>query len=200
MSGPVSHETVVYDVYDFKVYPLLTDVSGSAPTYGPAVDVPGITEVSTTPNFVTAQLKGDARVMARKGRVDTIKLSATYGKLALDVLKTVLGGTITDVANTSATWSLTGDNSLPYFKAEFQISDVDAGLGDVHCTLYKCNITDGTLLSGKTDDFGQPQMSLEAIPADGTIPADSTTSPATPAKVHPLIDVALLATRTDLDA
>jgi hypothetical protein len=200
MAGPLNHDTVLYDVHDFKVYPMLTDVAGAAPTYGPAVDVPGITEVSTTPNFVTAQLKGDARVMARKGRVDTIKLSATYGKLALDVLKTILGGTIVDVADTSADWTLTGDNALPYFAAEFKIQDVDTDLGDVHCRLYKCNITDGTLLSGKTDGFGQPQFSLEAIPAEGTIAATGTGATATPAKVNPLISVQLLAQRTELSA
>jgi len=194
---PVSHESVLYDVHDFKVYPLLTDDVGEAPTYGPGIDVPGIAEVSTSPNFATNELKGDARVLAKKGRVDRFELDATYGKLSLDVLKTILGGAITDLGDVSAQWILTGDNSTPYFKAEFKISDLDQGLGDLHVVLYKCNLTDGTLISGQTDEFGQPELSLEAIPLDGTIPA-VTGPPAVPAMENPMIRVALLAARTPL--
>lgn len=196
---PVAHESVLYDVHDFKVYPLLTDVVGSAPTYGAAVDVPGIAEVSTTPNFATAELKGDARVLAKKGRIDRFELDATYGKLSLDVLKTILGGAITDSGDVSAEWVLTGDNSTPYFKVEFKISDLDQGIGDLHVVLYKCNLTDGTLISGSTDEFGQPELSLEAIPLDGTMPA-VVGPPAVPARVSPMIRVAYLAARTPLSA
>lgn len=162
---PLAHETVVYDVHDFKVYPLTSD-TGASPVYGTAVDVPGIAEASMDPNFLTAELKGDARIIAKKGRVDKMTVSATYGKVALDVLATVLGGTVTDVAATNAKWRLLGDNSLPYFKAEFKIEDVDTGLGDLHVRLYKCQLTGGTLLSGSTDNFGQPTMELEAIPLE----------------------------------
>jgi hypothetical protein len=162
---PLAHETVVYDVHDFKVY-ALTDDSGASPVYSAAVDVPGIAEASMDPNFLTAELKGDARIIAKKGRVDKFTCSATYGKVSLDVLNTVLGGTITDTASSSARWRLLGDNSLPYFKAEFKIQDVDTGLGDLHVRLYKCQLTGGTLISGQTDEFGQPTMELEAIPTD----------------------------------
>lgn len=196
---PVSHETVVYDVHDAKVYPMLTDPVNSAPTYGPAIDVPGIASVSTDPNFATAELKGDARVMARKGRVDRINLSATYGKVSIDVLKTILGGTIDDIADVSADWVLTGDNSLPYFKMAFVISDLDLGLGDLHVTLYKCNLTGGTLINGSTDSFGQPELSLEAIPAFGILPAVAG-PPAVAAKPQPLIKTSFLAARTALPA
>lgn len=162
---PLSHETVVYDVHDFKVYALTAD-SGASPTYGAAVDVPGIAEASMDPNFLTAELKGDARIIAKKGRVDKMTVSATYGKISLDVLSTVLGGTVTDTASTSSRWRLLGDNSLPYFKAEFKIEDVDTGLGDLHVRLYKCQLTGGTLITGQTDEFGQPTLELEAIPLE----------------------------------
>lgn len=180
----VAHETVVYDVHDFKVYPLTAD-SGASATYGAAVDVFGIAEASMDPNFITAELKGDARVIAKKGRVDKMTLSATYGKISLDVLEVILGGTTTDNASTSATWSLEGDNSLPYFKAAFKIEDVDTGLGDLHVVLYKCQLTGGTLISGQTDQFGQPTMEIEAIPLTST---------------DELVDVTLYAATTPLPA
>ena len=162
---PLTRETVVYDVHDFKVYPL-TDDSGASPTYGAAVDVPGIAEASMDPNFITAELKGDARIIAKKGRIDKMTVSATYGKISLDVLNTVAGGDITEDGEVSTDWTLLGNNSLLYFKSEFKIEDVEEGLGDLHVILYKCQLTGGTLITGSTDEFGQPTLELEAIPAD----------------------------------
>lgn len=162
----VGHETVVFDVDDCKVYQMLTDSSASAnPTYGAAVDVPGIAEVSLEPNFVTAELKGDATVIAKKGRVDRMNVSATYGKVALDVLAVILGGSVVDGADT-ATYELLGANSLPYFKIEFRISDVELGLGSVNVVLFKAQLTGGTLLGGSSDEFGQPTLQLEGIRTD----------------------------------
>lgn len=161
----VGHETVVFDVQDFKVYKMLTDTaSAAAPTYGPAVDVPGIAEVGLEPNFVTAELKGDATVIAKKGRVDRVQVSATYGKVSIDVLEVILGGDITD-GGSSAEWLL-GANSLPYFKAEFKINDVELGLGSVNVVVFKAQLTGGTLLGGSSDQFGQPTMQLEGILTD----------------------------------
>lgn len=118
------------------------------------------------PNFLTAELKGDARIIAKKGRVDKMTVSATYGKISLDVLETVVGGTTSDPSASTARWRLLGDNSLPYFKVEFKIEDVDTGLGDLHVVLYKCQLTGGTLITGQTDEFGQPTLELEAIPTE----------------------------------
>lgn len=165
---PVQHETVLYDVHDFKLYPLLTDPVGGAgaPTYAAAIDVPGIAEVSMDPNFATAQLKGDARVIARKGRVDAFNISATYGKLSLDVLKALLGGVVTDTADTSADWAIGGANSLPYFGCAFAINDLDTGLGSLHVALFKAQLTGGRLLGGSSDSFGQPTMSISGQPSN----------------------------------
>lgn len=161
---PTAHESVVYDVHDFKVYALLSDALGASPTYDNAVDVPGIAEVSLDPNLVTAELKGDAKVIAKKGRIDKFNLSATYGKIALDVLAVIIGGAVTDGTG-SAKWSVGGDNSLPYFKAVFVIND--ASVGQVKVTLYKAQLTGGTLLGQQTEQFGQPTLQCEGIPAEG---------------------------------
>lgn len=158
----VTHESVMYDVHDFKVYPLSAD-TGASPTYGAAVDVPGIATVSLDPNLITAELKGDAKVIAKRGRIDKVACSATYGKISLDVLEVVLGGTVTDNGAVSAEMALSGNNSLPYFKAAFAINDAD--VGSIHVIFYKAQLTGGTLISGQTDQFGQPTLDLEGIPA-----------------------------------
>ena len=47
--------TISFDVQDCKVYPVTADVAGGI-TYGAAVDVPGIQEVSVEPNFISVEL------------------------------------------------------------------------------------------------------------------------------------------------
>lgn len=179
-----SHETILYDVHDFKVYDLTADTAPSA-TYGAGVDVFGIADVSLDPEIKTAELKGDARIIAMKGRTDRLKVKATYGKLSLDVLAIVLGGTTTDPDTDTAQWDLVGTNSLPYFKAEFKVQDVDEDLGDLHVVLYKCKVSGGTLLNQKTDAFGQPTLEFEAIPTEAS---------------DALVTVKLLKSVTPLDA
>ncbi len=163
---PIATETVVYDVEDAKVAPLTAD-NATTVTYGALVDVPGIAECSVDPNMITAELKGDGgRVLAKKGKIDRMTMSATYSKLALDVLRTILGGTVVaaGVAPTQTqTYDLLGGNKLPYFYLSFLITDVDLGIGDVQVELFKCQLTGGTLISGAVDAFGQPTMALEAI-------------------------------------
>ena len=161
-----AHESVLYDVHDLKVYPISSETA-SSPIYGAAVDVYGIAQVSLDPNFVTAELKGDGgRVLAKKGKIDRLNLSATYGRLSGDVLDVILGTTTTDESATQARTRFLQGTSLPYFKAALTIDDADNGIGSVHLTLYKCQITGGTLLGQQTDNFGQPTFDLEAIGLD----------------------------------
>lgn len=172
---PLAHSTVIFDVHDCKVYPLLTDALGSSPTYGAGIDVPGIAEVGVDPNIVTAELKGDARIIATKGRTDRLSFSCTYGKLSGDVIATILGGTTTDTGTTpnmTATVRLKSPASLPYFKIEFKIDDVDEGIGDLRTILYKCKLTGGTLLGSSSDNFGQPSFDADCIAINGTIDSD----------------------------
>jgi hypothetical protein len=74
-----------------------------------------------------------------------------------------VGGTIADTASTQSAWSLLGANALPYFKVSFLIDQLDVGFGALIVTLFKCQLTGGTLLEGKTQQFSQPTMQIEAI-------------------------------------
>ncbi len=69
-----STSTISFDVHDCKVYPVTADATGGI-TYGAAVDVPGIQEVSVEPNFISVELKGDGKVLAKKGKVDRLNFS-----------------------------------------------------------------------------------------------------------------------------
>jgi hypothetical protein len=165
-------ETIVFDVVDCKVYPLLTDAVGASPTYGAAVDVPGISQVSLNPSITSAELKGDARIIAVRGRLEKMEFQATYGKLSLAVLDTILGTSVVTAAGTtpnrSQTFTVGSPASSPYFRLEFQITDLDAGMGSLNVVLYKCTLTGGTLFQSQTDQFGQPSFQASAFALDGT--------------------------------
>lgn len=159
-----SKSTITFDVHDCKVYPVTTDVAGGI-TYGAAIDVPGIQEVSVEPNFVTAELKGDGKVLAKKGKIDRLNFSATYSELSLDVLSTIFGGSVAAAGSGStetATYTFDG-TSLPYFKVEFLVNDLESDLEELVFTLAKCQVTGGTIMSGSTDAFGSPSFDAEAI-------------------------------------
>jgi hypothetical protein len=157
--------TITFDVADCKVYPLTVD-NGSTLTYGSAIDVPGIQEVTVEANFVTAEIKGDGgKVLAKKGKVDRLNFSATYSELSLDVLSTIFGGSVTTSGTSdseTAEYEFTG-RSLPYFKVEFLVDDIEAGLDEIVMVLDKCQVTGGTIMGGSTDNFAQPSFDAEAI-------------------------------------
>lgn len=156
--------TISFDVQDCKVYPVTADVAGGI-TYGAAVDVPGIQEVSVEPNFISVELKGDGKVLAKKGKVDRLNFSATYSELSLPVLATIFGGSVgtagADDAE-EATYEFDGQ-SLPNFKIEFLVNDLESDLAEMVFVLNKCQITGGTIFSGSTDNFSTPSFDAEAI-------------------------------------
>jgi hypothetical protein len=166
MTTPVTaRETVTFDVHDAAVAPMLTDASGgAAPTYGPWIDVPGIQQTSLDPELATSVLKGDARTIARKGKIDTFTSGFTYSVLSLDVLDAILGGEIDDTVAGQVSWLVRGANSLPYFKAAFAIEDLSIGLAACHVTIFKAQVTGGSLFGQSTDEFGTRNFQVSGIP------------------------------------
>ncbi len=165
---------ITFDVKDCKVYSVATDPSGGATTFGSAIDVPGIQEVSLEPNFITNELKGDGGVvLAKKGKIDRMNFNCTYSELSLDVLAVILGQTVTAAGTgTAETQTMPiDDTSLPYFKVAFLIDDLQTSsdaLATVVVTLQKCQLTGGSLISGSTDSFNSPTFTAEAIKPAGT--------------------------------
>lgn len=166
---PAPNETILFDVHDFKIYPMTAN-TGASPTYGAGIDVYGIAEVGLDPTLVTAELKGDGKVIAKKGKLDRLSASATYGRLSGPVLDVLLASTTSEVSATHARTRLEAGNSLPYFGAAFVIEDADNGVEDLVVTIYKCQVTGGSLLGQSTDNFGQPSFEFEGIGLAGDAP------------------------------
>lgn len=166
-----SHQTVTFDVHDAGIAVLLTDPVTGSPTYDTWTDIPGISQAGVDPEFVSAELKGDAKVLARKGKTSGFTVNLTYSVLSLDVQKALFGGTITDtttVGTESAKYSLLGTNSLPYFKLAFAVQDLTTGAATLHVVLHKCQVTGGSLFDQQTDEFGTRSVQVSAIPTTST--------------------------------
>lgn len=191
MTAP--HRTHIFDVSDFMVWPMLSDPGNASPTYGAPQDVPGVATVTVASDLITATLKGDARILDRKSRLDGVTLNVTYGSVDVDVNKILYKGYQTSGGsgtNEWVRWGTTGGQFLPVFAARFVIDDVDLGLDAVVCTVYKATISGGQLLGGASDNYNQPTADMAAFqsnhltltPDDGGVPFQDFT---------PLIDVAL---------
>lgn len=167
---PAAHSTTLYDVADCKLYPLLSD-SGASPSYGAAIDVPGIYAASIDPQVVVASLKGDGgRVIAHKGKVDRVTMSLTYGRLDLDVLAAILGSTVTDPSSSQARLRHTAGTQLPRFAVGLTIEDTDSGVGCVQIIAYSSQVTATSIAGLQSESYAQPSFDVECIGLNVTGP------------------------------
>lgn len=193
----LSQQSVVYDVAAAKIYPLISDVvGGGSPTYGAGVSLQGVAAASFDPNVVSQTLKGDnGRTIARHGRTDMFTMSLTYGRVGLDAIAVMMGGSVVDSGTGSTemqAFTMPGFNTLPFFRLEIQITDLDNGILDFHLIGWKAQIQSATFVDTKTDAFGQPQLSVQCISTSGSFaPYGATTG-------QQMTSMAFYATQTPL--
>lgn len=141
---PLPTETKVLQLKDVEIAPLTTDAD--PPVYGALVDVPGIQTLEITPHLEEVELRGDDQILDIFSRVDYIEWSWKNAKVPLEVLKVLLGGSVTlsgVTPNQKQVYALGGTDKPAWFKLEGQALYVEEGLGDVHVVLYKCKCTGG---------------------------------------------------------
>lgn len=166
MTTNMPGQTYSFDVEDAKIWPLTADTIGSGVTYGTGIDVPGINNVTVAPEFISAVLKGDAKTLARRARIDSMTFSVGYSLLSLDVLGALWSATITEPATTSdaQVLELQGAGSLPYFGFGFSILDAEVGIGAINVYGLKTQVTGGNIFDQSTDSFGGRSFQCSAIP------------------------------------
>lgn len=160
--------TSLFDVADAKVWPLLTDDIGGTPTWGEGVDVPGINQVSVEPELISAVLKGDARTLARRARIDSFNFSFGYSQLNLAVLGLLWNAQVTEEGETTRTLESGENNKLPYIAVGFSILDADQGIGAVNVYGLKTQITATNAFDQSTESFGGRSFGVAAIPLSST--------------------------------
>ncbi|MET7560562.1 phage tail protein [Streptomyces sp. NPDC005479] len=167
---PLQRFTRVYGIQDAKISPLTADPASGTPTYGAAIDVPGIKSFEISGEIEVKTLRGDNTKLATNSAVTNIQVAVTHAKLSLDVLTSILGGTVTDTGTTPAqksAWDLTGDTAtMPPFKLEGVTppNGVDIVGGDMHVSLHKLTLSAFPDLGFAEEDYRIASFTADADP------------------------------------
>lgn len=111
-------------------------------TLGTLIDLPASRIFSFTEAEDFEVLRGDDQDLITRGKGAKINWSLEGGGVSFDILKAVVGGTLTDSGTTPnqiRKLRKLATDARPYFHAEGQIMS-DNG-GDVHGVLFKCRAT-----------------------------------------------------------
>jgi hypothetical protein len=128
-----------YGLRDVKVAPLEADG-----TPGTMVDLPNSQTLSFTENEDFQELRGDDKVVAKRGNGPTVDWSLESGGISLEAYAVINGGVVITSGVTPAvkrTYSKKGTDSKPDFWAEGQAMSESGG--DFHVVLYKCKADGG---------------------------------------------------------
>lgn len=168
---PVTHSTKVFAVTDAKLYPLTTDVAGAAPTYGAAIDVPGIKSVAITGSVESKELRGDNTLLDSDSVITGVAVAIEYAKLSLDVKAALMGGTVADsgvTPNQTATWDLLPTSKPKPFKLEAISASADPIGGAVKFALAKVVLDSFPEFGLAEEDYKTHSVSGKAMPTLGT--------------------------------
>ncbi|MFD9752669.1 phage tail protein [[Kitasatospora] papulosa] len=167
---PLQRFTQVYGIQDAKISPLLTDPAAGTPTYGPAIDVPGIKTYEISGEIEVKTLRGDNKKLSTNSALTNVQVAITHAKMSLDVLAAIIGGAVTDTGTTPAqktSWDLTGDTAtMPPFKLEGVTppNGVDIIGGDVHVVMHKLTCSAFPDLGFAEEDYRIASFTADADP------------------------------------
>ena len=111
----------LYGVCDLKIFKMLTDVEGTAPTYDTVgIDMPGVSAVSVANEAKIVEGKGDERVLEIEITDDSSKVSFEMLYTPLSAMVVINGGDLETAVDTdSATYYSPGPSDIgEYFKIE----------------------------------------------------------------------------------
>ncbi|MEU9198850.1 phage tail protein [Streptomyces sp. NPDC048332] len=171
---PLQRFTQVYGIQDAKISPLLTDPASGTPTYGTAIDVPGIKTYEISGEIEVKTLRGDNKKLATNSALTNVQVAITHAKMSLDVLAAIIGGAVTDTGTTPAqktSWGLTGANAnFPAFKLEGVTppNGVDLIGGDVHVVMHKLTCSAFPDLGFAEEDYRIASFTADADPLIST--------------------------------
>lgn len=153
-----------FGVKDLKISKLITDTTDEI-TFDKAVDCPAIQKIGLKPIIEEYSLEGDDGIVDTDAQLQGYEFSVENGKISLEVLAILEGGTLTaagELDSTPETYSNKSTDKLNYFKIEAQIANTDEG--DIHIILPKCKATSGVEVSFANKEYAVVSFSGKAIP------------------------------------
>ncbi|GGS82019.1 phage tail protein [Streptomyces griseoviridis] len=165
----ISRVSKLYAVEDAKIFPLLSDPEGGAPSYGAGIDVPGIKSMEISGDVEVKELRGDNGLLDSDAAISNISVSYPHAKLSLDVLVALLDSTVTDSGTTpsqKSIWKLKqGAKPLPYkLVGKTPTSGGDIIGGDVHFSLLKCVMSSFPGLGLAEEDYRTIDNEARCLP------------------------------------
>lgn len=166
---PLSHVTKWFGVSDAKIKKITADPAGGTTTFATAVDVPGIKAVGISGDVTNNDLRGDNTLLDSNSVLGSIEIEFEHGKLSLDVLPVLLGGTTADSGTTPnqvAAYTLDNTGTFSYFQFEAKTptAGVDSVTGDGHITLYKCILSEFPEMGFEEEDYRIFSVTARALP------------------------------------
>lgn len=140
----VSPVSKLYSTEDCAIRKMNSDTTGYA-AYDTQIDVPGIRQVTLTPQIESKQLRGDNRELDADSTLVAAEISWEHAKISFDALEVFLGGTWT--SGTTGYFDRVGSDSLPYWSMGWRTptSGGDEIGGDVEFQVTKAKLTAYTL-------------------------------------------------------
>ena len=152
-----------FGLRDVKITPFTnqtTEVTGTG------VDLPAARIFTFTEAEEFTTLEGDDKVITTRGKGATISWELEGGGYSADVIKLIIGGTLTDSGTAPAQIRKVqkkATDTRPFFKVEGQ-SMSDNG-GDVHGVLYRCRATGDFEMHFENGTWFLTNVSGEAFPS-----------------------------------
>lgn len=164
MAAPT--QSAALSVNDCKLRKLLTDPNDGAATYDEWVDVPDIVNFTLEFDTDEKERRGDGVVKEKISTITGITLTAECSSLDLNVLSILTGGTVTTsgTGDAESVKFVYGGAATPsYVQIEAQCTRVGAGLGDIHLSVYKAQVTTPPQIGFTDDDFVSYEFELGAV-------------------------------------
>ncbi|MFF7534873.1 phage tail protein [Streptomyces bobili] len=171
---PLQRFTRVYGIQDAKISALTADPASGTPTYGTAIDVPGIKTFEVSGDVEVKTLRGDNKKLATNSALSNVQVAVSHAKVSLDVLVAILGGEVTDSGTTPAQksrWDLKGSTAtFPAFKLEgvTPANGTDLIGGDFHVVLHKLTLSAFPDLGFAEEDYRIASFTADADPLTST--------------------------------
>jgi len=164
----ITTDAVLFGLNDAKVSPLATDLT-TAPTYGTAMDCPGVSTLSAQPIMENKENRGDGVILHTTSRMVGMDIEFKVAMLPLAMLPMIQGGTITSGGVTPAgkqTYSLKQTDAGPqYFKIEGVWDPGEVGIGDTHLSVFKVKCTEppAVVVNDANGDYGDLTIKGRAV-------------------------------------
>lgn len=161
---PLTTVPLPFGCRDIKIAPI-----SDAGVVGAYVALPNSRTLSFEEAEDFEELRGNDKVVTRRGSGASVEWELEGGGISLDAWKIMAGGVIVDsgvAPNQKRVYTKKATDARPFFKVEGQAIS-DSG-GDFHTILYRCRVTDSLEGSMGDAEFWLTGASGTAFPVPGT--------------------------------